>query len=156
MGQRQKRVEPVVGAIRPAPGEYDVVFDTPAGAKPGAFTFRFWVNDTTPPVVRVLPSVRGAIRLAVTDTGAGVDRSTLTPSALAVVGDPEALASLRAGRLEDVPSGGGFGFGDPLMPSGALPSSSTWPSQSLSMPSQTSGEGPTPPTQTRPPMPLHW
>lgn len=39
------------------------------------------------------------------------DRSTLTPSALAVVGDPDALAALRAGRLDDVPSGGGFGFG---------------------------------------------
>ena len=35
------------------------------------------------------------------------DRSTLTPSALAVVGDPDALAALRAGRLDDVPSGGG-------------------------------------------------
>jgi hypothetical protein len=45
------------------------------------------------------------------DAGHDLDRSTLTPSALAVVGDPGALAELQAGRLGDVPSGGGFGFG---------------------------------------------
>ena len=47
-------VEPVVGAIAPALGAYDVVFDTPAGAHPGKFTFRVWMNDVTPPTVRVL------------------------------------------------------------------------------------------------------
>jgi hypothetical protein len=45
------------------------------------------------------------------DAGHDLDRSTLTPSALAVVGDSGALAELQAGRLGDVPSGGGFGFG---------------------------------------------
>ena len=50
---------PVAGAIRPVPGSYDVVFDTPvvptAGAAgPGAYTFRYWVNDVTPPSVRLL------------------------------------------------------------------------------------------------------
>ena len=47
---------PVAGAIRPGAGTYDVVFDTPAcppGSGP-AFTFRFWVNDVTPPTVRLL------------------------------------------------------------------------------------------------------
>jgi hypothetical protein len=43
--------------------------------------------------------------------GHDLDRSTLTPSALAIVGDPDALAALQAGRLGDVPAGGGFGFG---------------------------------------------
>jgi subtilisin family serine protease len=65
-----------VGAILPAPGTYDFVFDTPSGGKPGRFTFRVWVNDTTPPTVRLLtPSVvRGApLRFAVTDKGSGVD-----------------------------------------------------------------------------------
>jgi subtilisin family serine protease len=68
--------EPVVAAIAPLPGAYDIVFDTPDGAKPGKFTFRVWVNDTTPPKVRLLTrSVpRGApLRLAITDSGSGVD-----------------------------------------------------------------------------------
>ena len=71
------RVEPVVGAVLPAPGAYDLVFDTPAGSKPGRFTFRFWVNDTIPPRVRTLPSRPGAIRLALSDRGSGVDLSSL-------------------------------------------------------------------------------
>ena len=46
--------EPAVGVFRPSPGAYDLVFDTPNGRAPGPFTFRFWVNDTTPPTVRLL------------------------------------------------------------------------------------------------------
>lgn len=71
------RVVPAVGAILPKVGAYDVVFDTPAGAKPGAFTFRFWVNDTTPPRVRLVPQHAGTIRLAITDAGAGVDPGSI-------------------------------------------------------------------------------
>jgi hypothetical protein len=74
--------EPVLaaGALSPAPGRYAIVFDsaTPAGA--GRFTFRFWVNDVTPPTVRVSDrSVRRGAPLvvAVTDTGAGVYPSSL-------------------------------------------------------------------------------
>jgi subtilisin family serine protease len=67
------RVVPAVAAILPKPGAYDIVFDTPAGAKPGAFTFRFWVNDSTRPRIRLLPSRNHAIRLAVADTGSGPD-----------------------------------------------------------------------------------
>jgi subtilisin family serine protease len=70
------RAEPVVGAVLPEPGTYDFVFDTPTGARPGAYTFRFWVNDTTPPSIR-LPHhnhVLGRpIRLVVRDYGSGVD-----------------------------------------------------------------------------------
>jgi subtilisin family serine protease len=72
---------PAVGAILPTPGEYDIVFDTPAGARAGRYTFRFWVNDTTPPAIRLLRRslARGArVRLAVTDAGSGVDPGTLT------------------------------------------------------------------------------
>ncbi len=76
---------PVAGAIRPGSGSYDVVFDTPAvptpsGKGPGRYTFRFWINDVTPPTVRLLtPSVsRGStLRLALTDAGAGVDPQSL-------------------------------------------------------------------------------
>jgi subtilisin family serine protease len=72
---------PVAGAIRPVKGSYDVVFDTPAGVAPGPFTFRFWIDDQTPPTVRLLQnSVKqgGALDLAVADGGAGVDPRSLT------------------------------------------------------------------------------
>ncbi len=71
---------PVVGAVLPTPGVYDFVFDTPTGAPPGPFRFRFWINDTTPPSVRLLTRTVAAgqpIRLAVRDTGAGVDRGSI-------------------------------------------------------------------------------
>jgi subtilisin family serine protease len=71
------RVVPAVGAVLPKPGAYDIVFDTPAGATPGAFTFRFWVDDSTPPRVRSLPSSAHAIRLAVADGGSGIDAKSL-------------------------------------------------------------------------------
>jgi hypothetical protein len=41
--------------------------------------------------------------------GAALDQSELVPAVLAVAADPEALATLRAGRLVDVPSAGAFG-----------------------------------------------
>jgi subtilisin family serine protease len=76
---------PVAGAIRPSAGSYDAVFDTPAvvtpsGKGPGQFTFRFWVNDTTPPTVRLLTRRAAAgsrLLLAVTDRGSGVDPQSL-------------------------------------------------------------------------------
>jgi hypothetical protein len=76
---------PVAGAIRPGSGSFDVVFDTPAvptpsGKGPGRYTFRFWVNDVTPPSVRLLTrSARpgSTLRLTVADTGSGVDPRSL-------------------------------------------------------------------------------
>jgi hypothetical protein len=76
-------VEPVVGAIAPAVGQYDVVFDTPAGARPGKFTFRVWINDVTPPAARLLTRTvrRGSpIRVALTDAGSGVDPRSIVLS----------------------------------------------------------------------------
>jgi hypothetical protein len=72
------RIVASVGAILPKPGAYDFVFDTPAGGKPGAFTFRFWVNDVTPPRVRVLRAPAHFIRLGITDAGAGVDPGSIS------------------------------------------------------------------------------
>jgi subtilisin family serine protease len=74
------RAEPVVGAVLPDPGVYDFVFDTPTHRKPGAFSFRFWVNDTSPPSIRRLTHtalVGHAIRFTVRDTGSGVDPLSL-------------------------------------------------------------------------------
>jgi hypothetical protein len=71
---------PVVGAVLPTPGVYDFVFDTPSGARPGPFRFRFWINDTTPPAITLLTrtvTTGTPIRLAVRDAGAGVDRQSI-------------------------------------------------------------------------------
>jgi subtilisin family serine protease len=67
----------VAGAVLPAPGVYDVVFDTPRGARLGAFRFRFWQGDVQPPSVRVLGIRNQFLELAVTDRGSGVDPQSL-------------------------------------------------------------------------------
>jgi hypothetical protein len=77
------RPEPVVGAVLPDPGTYDFVFDTPTGARPGRFTFRFWVDDTSPPSIRLLDrrdTIGKPIRVAVRDAGSGVDPHSLHAS----------------------------------------------------------------------------
>ena len=73
-------IEPVVGVFRPAPGRYDLVFDTPSRARAGRFSFRFWVDDTAPPTARLSTRVvsRGQrLRLVVSDRGSGVDASSM-------------------------------------------------------------------------------
>ena len=72
---------PVAAAIRPAAGAYDIVFDTPSGVAPGPFTFRFWIDDQTPPAIRLVSRAakrNGNLELTLTDTGSGVDPSSLT------------------------------------------------------------------------------
>jgi subtilisin family serine protease len=72
---------PVVGAVLPTPGVYDFVFDTPTGVRPGAFRFRFWIDDTTPPTIKLLTrtvTLGKPIRLAVRDAGAGVDPHSIS------------------------------------------------------------------------------
>ncbi len=67
----------ISGVLRPAVGVYTIVFDTPARGRTGAFGFRLWRGDTTPPAVRVL-GVRGrSLQLRVTDGGSGVDPRSL-------------------------------------------------------------------------------
>jgi subtilisin family serine protease len=71
---------PAVGVFRPAPGPYDLVFDTTSRRAAGPFAFRFWINDTSPPAVRLLTRAvaRGnVLLLSVRDRGSGVDPSTL-------------------------------------------------------------------------------
>jgi subtilisin family serine protease len=86
------------GAVRPEPGVYDVVFDSPRRTGAGRFTFRYWVDDRTPPLLRLLArSVpRGApVRVRATDAGAGVD-----PASIAVEIDGlDATASWRDGAV---------------------------------------------------------
>jgi hypothetical protein len=74
------RAVPAVGAVLPAPRVYDFVFDTPARQRPGRFTFRFWVNDATPPRVRLRTRTvfRGSpLRVSIGDSGSGVDAGSI-------------------------------------------------------------------------------
>jgi subtilisin family serine protease len=65
----------IAAVILPAGGTYDVVFDsTNAGGRP--FTFRYWVNDVTPPTLK-LRSTRGSILVSASDAGSGIDASSI-------------------------------------------------------------------------------
>jgi subtilisin family serine protease len=65
---------PIAGAIRPAPGTYDLVFDSRA-ATGDNFRFRFWIDDQRPPAAGLLGSTvrRGVVRVRVSDAASGVD-----------------------------------------------------------------------------------
>jgi subtilisin family serine protease len=70
----------VAGALQPQPGAYDVVFDSASSNGAGAFTFRYWVNDVTPPTAQLVARAvrRGrALQVRVADAGSGVDASSL-------------------------------------------------------------------------------
>lgn len=72
------QLEPVSAVIAPASRAYDVVFDTRGRTEAGPFSFRLWMNDTTPPVVTLLPATAaGRVELSVKDAGSGVDPSSL-------------------------------------------------------------------------------
>jgi subtilisin family serine protease len=71
---------PVVGAIWPAAGSYDIVFDSQTAEGAGAFTFRYWVNDRKPPTLKLLTrqvTGSGFVRVRATDAGAGVDPTSV-------------------------------------------------------------------------------
>jgi subtilisin family serine protease len=74
--------EPVsaAGAVRPLPGTYDIVFDSPTAAGAGKFSFRFWVSDVAPPTLKLRTrSVRRGTSLVigVKDGGSGYDPATI-------------------------------------------------------------------------------
>jgi subtilisin family serine protease len=68
---------PVAGAVLPAPGDYDIVFDSGTVAGAGAFTFRFWIGDTTPPRLKLISTRGGRLRVRAVDNGAGIDTQFL-------------------------------------------------------------------------------
>jgi len=73
----------VAGGLLPAPGEYGIVFDSPGASGAGRFTFRYWVNDVTPPTVRLRTRSVAAdapIVLGVSDSGSGVYPASLAAS----------------------------------------------------------------------------
>ncbi len=68
------------GTILPAAGAYDIVFDSPSAARAGGFTFRYWVNDVTPPraALRTQTVQSGnQLVIAASDGGSGVDPASL-------------------------------------------------------------------------------
>jgi subtilisin family serine protease len=89
----------VAGAIRPRPGEYDIVFDSPTRANAGSYRFRFWINDVTPPAAAIVSrSVRrGApVRIRVRDAGAGIDPLSLE----ATIDGKAARAFVHSGEIQ--------------------------------------------------------
>ena len=87
------------GAILPAAGAYDVVFDSPTVARAGAFSFRFWIGDTKPPTARPADADRearhGARRRERRTPGSGV-----YPASLHVLVDGQlGRATYSAGRI---------------------------------------------------------
>jgi hypothetical protein len=66
----------VAGAVLPAVAKYDLVFDTRSAAQAGAFTFRYWINDVSPPRLKLTRSP-GGVSIAATDAGSGVDPSSV-------------------------------------------------------------------------------
>src|SRR5207253_11237176 len=56
-------------------------FDTAGRAAAGRYSFRFWVDDTTPPSVRLVSSRArpgGSLTLLLRDAGSGVDPASLS------------------------------------------------------------------------------
>jgi subtilisin family serine protease len=72
---------PAAGALRPAAGVYEIVFDSPTRAGAGRFTFRFWRDDTVAPKLTLLTrrvARRGRILVAARDGGSGIDPRALS------------------------------------------------------------------------------
>jgi subtilisin family serine protease len=66
---------PAAGALSPAPGPYAIVFDSATRSGAGAFTFRFWVDDVTPPTLRLRTRVvraGRALKVRAVDKGSGI------------------------------------------------------------------------------------
>jgi len=70
----------VAGSVLPARGAYDLVLETTPKSRPGPFTIRWWLNDTTPPRLRLLPVQGDDVRITATDGGSGVDPSSISAS----------------------------------------------------------------------------
>jgi hypothetical protein len=68
---------PAAGVVLPAAGVYTVVFDTTRRTRPGPFAFRFWIDDTSPPRIRLTSARSGTATFAIGDAGSGVDPTSL-------------------------------------------------------------------------------
>jgi subtilisin family serine protease len=94
----------IAGAILPSRGELDIVFDSLSRGSAGKFTFRFWINDVTPPAVKLRGYSNGVVTLVVRDAGAGVDPNSLHAFTDGAGGESavtfsKGIASVRTGAL---------------------------------------------------------
>jgi subtilisin family serine protease len=85
----------IAGVVLPAPGLYDIVFDSRSAGAGTPFTFRYWVNDVTPPTLKLAAAIAG-ITVAARDSGAGVDPTSI----IALVDGRKALATFHDGRIK--------------------------------------------------------
>ena len=73
---------PVSGMLLPEPGLYYISVETRPGSRPGAYRLRTWVDDTTPPTVRirshVLYGTMPELHLVVRDGQSGFDPASLS------------------------------------------------------------------------------
>ena len=93
---------PIAGAILPSPGLYDVVFDSAGRINAGKFTFRLWINDISPPAVKLRGYANGVVSFTVKDRGAGVDPNSLrgfVDRSESAVTFRNGIASFRPGSL---------------------------------------------------------
>ena len=71
-----RRPVPAAAAISPLAGEYAVVFDSATRAGAGRFTFRFWIDDVTPPTLRLrtrtMKHGADSVLVSASDAGSGV------------------------------------------------------------------------------------
>ena len=94
---------PAAGALSPVPGDYTIVFDSANRAGAGGFTFRYWVNDVTPPTLRIRTrTVDMGERLTVTATDAG---SGVYPESISARIDGEPVRARFANGIVSVPTG---------------------------------------------------
>jgi hypothetical protein len=97
--------DPILAAavLSPGRGDYAVVFDSAERAGSGAFRFRLWVNDVTPPTLRLRTRSVAAgrpVRVSATDAGSGVYPASL----LVTVDGSRVSASLSRGVIS-IPTG---------------------------------------------------
>jgi subtilisin family serine protease len=93
--------EPILaaGALSPSPGTYAVAFDSASRAGAGSFRFRYWVNDVTPPTLRLRTrsvARKQPVRIAASDTGAGVYQQSIV---VLVDGSPQHEVTYRDGVI---------------------------------------------------------
>jgi hypothetical protein len=98
--------EPLLAAavLSPARGDYAVVFDSAERAGAGAFRFRLWINDVSPPTLRLRTrSVTAGqpVQVSATDAGSGV-----YPASLIVTVDGRRVNASLGRGVVSIPTGG--------------------------------------------------